>query len=135
MISARYIAWMQRAFAAAIVLYWIVFWAEHDRLPPGIVDFEMSFVLADLLWVVGSLSIASRWLLAGDARGRIASAAAGSALFYLGLLDVMFNLRHGQYTSSIFTGLLNAVVNSGCILFGLGNILFAIIRNNAGREE
>jgi hypothetical protein len=134
-ISARYFAWMQRAVAAAVVLFWIVFWAEHDRLPPAIVDFEMCFVLPDLLWIVGSLWIASHWLLAGDARGKIASAAAGSALFYLGLLDVVFNLRHGQYTGSISTGLLNVVVNSGCILFGLANLLFAIVRNKAGRQE
>jgi hypothetical protein len=126
-ISARYLAWIQRAFAAAVVLFWVLFWADHDQLPLNIVDFEMCFVLPDLLWIVGLLWIASYWLVADDSRGRIASAAAGGALFYLGLLDVMFNLRHGQYTMPISRGLLNAIVNSGCILFGLGNICFALM--------
>jgi hypothetical protein len=126
-ISARYLAWMQRAFAAAVALFWFFFLVDHDQLPLNVVDFEWCFVLPDLLWIVGLLWIASCWLLAGDSRGRIASAAAGGALFYLGLLDVMFNLRHGQYTMPFSRGLLNATVNSGCILFGLGNIGFALI--------
>jgi hypothetical protein len=126
-VSARYLAWIQRAFGAAVVLFWVLFWADHDRLPLNIVDFEMCFVWPDLLWIVGLLWIASYWLLAGDSRGKIASAAAGGALFYLGLLDVMFNLRHGQYTMPISRGLLNAIVNAGCLLFGLGNICFALM--------
>jgi hypothetical protein len=117
---------MQRAFAAAVVLFWISFWADHDQLPPNVVDFELCFIWPDLLCIVGFLWMASYWLLAGDSRGRIASAAAGGALFYLGLLDVMFNLRHGQYTMPISRGLLNATVNAGCILFGLGNMWFAL---------
>jgi hypothetical protein len=126
-ISARQFAWGQRAMAAAFVLFWILFWAGHDDLPLNVVDFELCFVWPDLLWIVGLLWIASCWLLAGDSRGKIASAAAGGALFYLGLLDVMFNLRHGQYTAPISRGLLNAIVNSGCMLFGLGNIWFALM--------
>jgi hypothetical protein len=126
-ISARYLAWMQRAFAALVALFWVSFWADHDQLPLSVADFEWCFVLPDLLWIVGLLWIASYWLLAGDSRGKIACAAAGGALFYLGLLDVMFNLRHGQYTMPISRGLLNAIVNSGCILFGLGNICFALM--------
>jgi hypothetical protein len=125
-ISARHLAWMQRAFAAAIVLFWILFWADHGQLPPDVIDFELCFAWPDLLVIVGLLWIASHWLLAGDSRGRIAGAAAGGALFYLGVLDVMFNLRHGQYTMPISRGLLNAIVNSGCILFGLGNIWLAL---------
>jgi hypothetical protein len=126
-ISARYLAWMQRAFAAAVVLFWVLIWAEPELLTPDVIDFELCFRWPDLLVIVGLLWIASYWLVAGDSRGRIASAAAGGALFYLGLLDVMFNLRHGQYTMPISRGLLNAIVNSGCILFGLGNICFALM--------
>jgi len=125
-ISARYLAWMQRAFAAAIVLFWILFWADHGQLPPDVIDFELCFAWPDLLGIVGLLWIASYWLLARDSRGRIASAAAGGALIYLGLLDVMFNLRHGQYTIAISRGLFNLIINSGCLLFGMGNIWFAL---------
>ena len=125
-ISARQLAWVQRGFAAAVVLYWILFWADHGQLPPNVVDFELCFTWPDLLCIVGLLWIASYWLLADDRRGRVASAAAGGALFYLGLLDVMFNLRHGQYAMPISRGLLNAIVNAGCILFGLVNLWFAL---------
>ena len=124
---ARRLAWAQRTVATLFVLFWVLFWVDHDQLPLNILDFELCFALPDLLWIVGLLWMASHWLLAGDPRGKIATAAAGSALFYLGLLDVIFNLRHGQYTASISRGLLNATVNSGCILFGLGNIWFALI--------
>ena len=126
-ISARYLAWMQRAFAAAVVLFWVSIWAKPELLPRDVIDFELCFAWPDLLVIVGLLWIASYWLLAGDSRGRIASAAAGGALIYLGLLDVMFNLRHGQYTMPISRGLLNAIVNAGCLLFGLGNICFALM--------
>jgi hypothetical protein len=125
-ISARYLAWMQRAFAAAVVLFWVSIWAKPELLTPDVIDFELCFAWPDLLGIVGLLWIASHWLLAGDSRGRIASAAAGGALIYLGLLDVMFNLRHGQYTIAISRGLFNLIINSGCLLFGMGNIWFAL---------
>jgi len=125
-ISARCLAWAQRAFAAAVVLFWVSIWAKPELLPPDVIDFELCFAWPDLLGIVGLLWIASYWLLAADSRGRTASAAAGGALLYLGLLDVMFNLRHGQYTMPISRGLFNVIINSGCLLFGLGNIWFAL---------
>jgi hypothetical protein len=123
---------MQRIAAGIVVLFWISFWTDYTRLPPFIVDFELCFVLPDLLWIVGSLWIASYWLLAGDRRGTTASAAAGGSLGYLGVLDVMFNLRHGQYTLSPSRGLVNAAINLSCILFGLWNIYFALAGGKAG---
>ena len=77
----------------AVVLFWILFWADHGQLPPNVIDFELCFIWPDLLCIVGLLWIASYWLLAGDRRGGTVSAAAGGALFYLGLLDVMFSYR------------------------------------------
>jgi hypothetical protein len=125
-ISARQLAWMQRAFAAAMVLFWILIWIEPELLTRDVIDFELCFAWPDLVVIVGLLGSASYWLSAGDSRGRIASAAAGGALVYLGLLDVMFNLRHGQYTIAISRGIFNAIINSGCLLFGVGNIWFAL---------
>lgn len=131
-ISARYLAWGQRAFAAAVVLFWVSIWAKPDLLPPDVIDFELCFAWPDLLVIVGLLWIASYWLLAGNPRGRIASATAGGALIYLGLLDAMFNLRHGQYTIAVSRGIFNAIINSGCLLFGLGNIWFALKVRDGG---
>jgi len=129
------LAWMQRVAALLVILYWVVFWAERDRLPLNAVDLELCFILPDLLWIAGSLWMASRWLLLGDLRGRPASAVAGSALVYLGLLDMMINLRHGQYTNPVSTGLLNAAVNLACLLFGLWNVYLTVFRCRLGNEE
>jgi hypothetical protein len=121
---------MQRVTAGAILLYWIVFWFQRAQIPGNVHDFELNFILPDIAWIVGLLLIASRRLVVGDARAFIISAAAGGALVFLGLLDVMFNARHGQYSTSVAQGLLNAGVNGGCILFGLWNIYVASRREH-----
>lgn len=127
-ISARGLAWMQRIAAAAILLYWISFWADHDRLPANIVDFEWCFLVPDIFWIAAAFWVASRWLIAGDRRAALAGAVAGGSMVYLGLLDMMINWRHGQYTFSVSRGLLNAGVNLSCVVFGFANIWFALAR-------
>jgi hypothetical protein len=124
-ISVRSIAWTQRIAALAIVLFWISFWNDHNQLPANVVDFEWCFLLPDILWIVGAFWLASHWLLVRDPRGGIATAVAGSAMVYLGLLDAACNFRHGQYTGSVSRGALNAVVNIACLLFGWANIWYA----------
>ena len=62
-----------------------------------------------------------------DPRAGLATAVAGSSMVYLGLLDAACNLRHGQYTGS--RGVLNAVINLTCVLFGSANIWYANRRN------
>jgi hypothetical protein len=113
----------------AIVLFWISFSTNHNQLPANVVDFEWCFLLPDILWIAGAFWVASRWLIARDPRAGTATAVAGSAMVYLGLLDAACNFRHGQYTDSLSRGALNAVVNAACLLFGCANILYAMKRN------
>jgi hypothetical protein len=112
----------------ALVAFWISFWADHTQLPAGVVDFEWCFLLPDLVWIGGAFWVASHWLIKGDPRAGMASAAAGSAMVYLGLLDTICNFRHGQYTDSFSRGALNAAVNVACLLFGGANIWYAMTR-------
>ena len=125
-LSPRQLAWMQRIAALAIVLFWVSFWADHTNLPANVVDFEWCFLLPDLLWISGAFWLASNWLIARDPRAGIATAVGGSAMVYLALLDAACNLRHGQYTDSLSRGLLNAVVNLACLIFGSANIWYAL---------
>ena len=125
-ISPRKLAWMQRFASLAIALFWISFWFDHSDLPANVADFEWCFLVPDLLWISGSFWLASNWLIARDPRARIATAVGGSAMVYLGLLDAACNLRHGQYTDSLSRGILNAVVNLACLIFGSINIWYAL---------
>jgi hypothetical protein len=122
--SARRLAWAQRIAAALVVLFWVSFLGEFRQLPAAMVDFEWSFIVPDLLWIVAPFLVASHWLLTGNRKGRIATAVAGGAMVYLGLLDVAYNLRHGQYATA--RGVLDAAVNLACLLFGAVNIWFGL---------
>lgn len=124
---------MQRIAAAGIVLYWILFWMDHSDLSANAVDLEWCFLAPDILWIAAAFLIASRLLITGDRRAGVASSVAGGSMVYLGLLDVMVNLRHGQYTFSLSRGLLNAGVNTACIVFGLASIAFALKRTTVDR--
>jgi hypothetical protein len=122
--SARRLAWSQRIAAALVVLFWVSFLGEFRELPAAMVDFEWSFIVPDLLWIVVPFLVASYWILTGNRKGRTASAVAGGAIFYLGLLDVAYNFRHGQYSTA--RGFLDASVNLACLLFGAVNIRFGL---------
>jgi len=122
--SARRLAWAQRIAAALVVLFWVSFLGEYRELPAPMVDFEWSFVGPDLLWIVVPFLVASHWLLTGNRKGRAATAVAGGAIFYLGLLDVAYNVRHGQYSTT--RGFLDASVNLACLVFGAVNIRFGL---------
>lgn len=117
-------AWAQRIAAVLVALFWVSFVGEFKQLPAAMVDFEWSFIVPDLLWIVAPFLVASHWLLTGNRKGRPATAVAGGAMVYLGLLDVAYNVRHGQYSTA--RGLLDASVNLACLVFGAVNIWFAL---------
>ena len=122
---ARNLAWAQRVAALGILLFWVAFFHDHSDVPANVADFEWCFLVPDLLWIAGAFLFASHWLIIGHARAAIATAVGGSALVYLGLLDIACNLRHGQYSGSLSRGVLNVGVNALCVLFGLFNIWYA----------
>lgn len=121
--SGRRLAWSQRIAAAIVVAFWISFLGEYKELPAAIADFEWNFLGPDLLWIVVPLLFASHLLMQGHRKARVACAVAGGALFYLGLLDVAYNVLHGQYWTS--RGWLDAAVNVASLAFGVVNMRFA----------
>jgi hypothetical protein len=122
--SARRLAWAQRTAAALVAVFWISFVGEFRELPAEIVDFEWSFIVPDLLGIVAPFLVASHWLPTGNRKGRTATAVAGGAILYLGLLGVAYNVRHGQYSTA--RGFLDAAVNLACLVFGAVNIQFGL---------
>lgn len=121
--SGRRLAWSQRIAAMIVIVFWISFLRDYKDLPAAIVDFEWNFLAPDLLWIVVPLLFAGQLLMNGHRKARVGCAVAGGALFYLGLLDVAYNLRHGQYWTS--RAFLDAAVNVACLAFGVVNIRFA----------
>ena len=131
MSSRKLLAWTQRFAALALVAFWISFWADNRDLPPNVVDMEWSFLIPDIAWIAIAFWIASRWLIARDPRAAIATAVAGGSLVYLGLLDVVSNVRHHQYTESLSRGTVNGIVNLACLVFGCVNIWYALQQRDA----
>jgi succinate dehydrogenase hydrophobic anchor subunit len=119
-------AWAQRITAVVLCAFWVLFSLDHEGLPANVVNVEWAFVLPDLLVIAAGYGLASHWILRQDPRAGIATAAAGGALFYLGFLDAMLNIREGKYTESLSRGLLNAVVNLSCLVFGAACIRYAM---------
>lgn len=80
--------------------------------------FENSFPLPDLGLIV-PLLLASAWALWYNRRwGYLAGIMAGSALIFLGLLDISFNLQNARYSIGLIDAAMNVLINSVCVIFG-----------------
>ncbi len=126
--EATRLAWAQRIAALILCVYWIAFWQDHSDLTAQAADIEWSFLLPDILFIALAFVLASQWLLKADRRADALTAIAGGALFYLGFLDTMMNIREGNYTAVPSRGALNALVNVLCLGFGAVNMRFALKR-------
>ncbi len=125
----RVLGYLQAAFAAGIVVWWVAFFLvfRHDPAnTKAYLAFEGSFPPADLGWLT-PLLLASAW---GNLRGRrwavSATLMSGAVLVFLGLLDSSFNLRNGIYARSLTDGILNASINAACLIFGLASVVWAL---------
>ncbi|MFX1530309.1 MAG: hypothetical protein ACFFBC_04295, partial [Promethearchaeota archaeon] len=79
---------------------------------------ERSFPLPDLGWAVPCLILGAIGLILDENFGDFFSIAGGSAMVFLGLLDISHNLQYGGYSGEKFEIILNIIINSVCIIFG-----------------
>jgi len=85
--------------AAVTVLYWVVFFtsgAVHSTAEECYLTFERAFPLADG-WLTTLCLVAAEGLRRQREWAVLAGVAAGSALVYLGGMDVLYNLENGMY--------------------------------------
>jgi hypothetical protein len=107
--------------AAGTAAYWIGFFAAGEALHSSDTDvylaFERAFPAADAWMATAALAAA-----VGLARRRpwavAAGIAAGSALIFLGLMDVSFNLEHGLYASPSGAMAVEVAINAFCLATG-----------------
>ncbi|MHA1283685.1 MAG: hypothetical protein ACTSQP_14395 [Promethearchaeota archaeon] len=115
------IASLQLFMCAGFIGFWIYFFLVENKKPDqreGYLEFERSFPAADLGWCVPTLLLAAIGLLLGQSFGYFFSIVSGSALIFLGLLDISHNVQYEGYKGKKFDVALNLIVNLFCIIFG-----------------
>lgn len=134
----RTFAVLQCLLAAGFLGFWVMYFAEKSCRTPvesctslndkpcvakvvaceRYLAFENSFPVPDLGYITPLLIVGALGLWKGRRYGILFSLMAGAALIFLGLLDVSFNLQNARYTIDIAEGLMNALINGVCLIFG-----------------
>ena len=115
------VAGLEIFMTAGIIGFWIYFFLVENKKPnqrEGYLEFERSFPLPDLGWAAPCLIIGAIGLIIDQKFGFVFSIAGGSALIFLGLLDISHNLQYGGYKGEKLDIILNLIVNVFCIVFG-----------------
>jgi hypothetical protein len=101
--------------------YWIGFFAGGETLHASTTDvygaFERAFPVADG-WMAACAAAAALGLVRGRAWAAPAGIAAGSALVYLGLMDVAFDVEQGLYAQRSGAMAVEIVINVFCLSVG-----------------
>ncbi len=101
--------------------FWIYFFLVENKNPKNTevyLAFERSFPIPDLCWATPCLLIAAVGLLLEQRFGIFFSITGGSAMLFLGLLDISFNAKNGGYTGEIADTIMNLAINLICVIFG-----------------
>jgi len=96
----RVLAWVLRAGATVIAAYWVDFFTTGDVKTSdqqAYIDFEKAFVIADAYLVAVGL-VAAHYLSRGRSEAVPTGIATGSALTFLGLMDLAYNLQHRKFS-------------------------------------
>ena len=115
------IAILQIILAIGIIGFWLYFFKFENKNPERTavyLGFERSFPVADLAFLTPLLIISAIGLLLGEPFGLLFNIMAGSALVFLGLLDISFNLQQGGYKGKKSDTILNLAINLICIILG-----------------
>ncbi|MES2489609.1 MAG: hypothetical protein V4607_07430 [Pseudomonadota bacterium] len=104
----------------ATLAYWLVYFmsgATMVRTDNVYTSFENAFPLADAWMAVGYL-LAAIFLLKGDRRAVLWGICAGSAMIFLGAIDILFNIEQGLFTHGSAEMAAEIVINIFCWTFG-----------------
>lgn len=122
------IAVFELLIAVGLIGFWIYFFLVENKNPEKsdvYFGFERSFPVPDLGWVTPSLIIAAIGLLSGQSYGIFFTITSGSALLFLGLLDISFNVQNKGYTTNISDTIMNLLINIVCVIFGPWFMIYA----------
>lgn len=89
-----------RLAAVGNLLYWADFFTAgrvRTSEDPAYVDFERAFPLADAYWSIAYL-VAARQLSRGQEAAVGTGIAAGSAMVFLGCMDLLYDLQHKKFS-------------------------------------
>ncbi len=119
--AAPAVAALLAVTAAGTAAYWIAFFAAgnalHSSETDAYVAFEHAFPAADT-WMASAAIAAAIGLVRRRPWAVLAGIAAGSALVFLGLLDVLFNLEQGLYARLSAAMAVETVINLFCLAAG-----------------
>ena len=109
-----------RATGVGTILYWIAFFSTGEvraSAAPCYLAFEHAFPAAD-----GWMAIACLAAAEGLRRNRewalLWGIAAGSAVVFLGCMDVLYDLENDMYAAMTPAEIGEAVINAWCVLVG-----------------
>ena len=107
--------------AVGTATYWVGFFFGGDTLHAGedavYLGFEHAFPAADA-WMAGAAAATAVGLVRRRPWALAAGIAAGSALVFLGLIDVLFDLEHGMYARGSTAVAAELVINVYCLTVG-----------------
>jgi hypothetical protein len=115
------VAILQILLALGFIGFWIYFFMVENRDPENTeiyLAFERSFPVPDLGWVTPTLLVAAIGLLIDEIFGLFFTIISGSALIFLGLLDISFNIQNGGFKGSASDVIMNLFINLICVIFG-----------------
>lgn len=106
--------------AALDLVYWLLFFttaAVQSSQDPVYLGFERAFPAADA-WLGLTAIACAEGLRRRRAWAVLFGIAAGSAFVYLGLMDTLYNLEHGMYSTFSAEMLAETAINLTCFTFG-----------------
>jgi len=117
--------WLKKIFLITVLFFtsfWIYFFVVEygsSSLSPSYIEHELAFPVPDIVWIISLSLLSIYWLKRNNAKGIVSTVATGSALFFLGLIDVSYNVQQGIYSKSIGDLLVNSACNLWCLGCGI----------------
>ncbi|UCC19856.1 MAG: hypothetical protein JSV62_00840 [Promethearchaeota archaeon] len=117
-----FVAITQIIWGFGIIAFWIYFFLVENKNPERTevyLVFEKSFVIPDICWITVCYFISGISLIMNQPIWVFFSIAGGSAMLFLFLMDLSFNIQQGNYKKDKRKeNLGEIVINILCLIFG-----------------